>query len=66
MANRKQLKILKEGVEVWNRWREQASEVTLDLSRANLSRVNLSRVNLARTFLTGASLVGANLRGGGT
>ncbi len=36
MANPEHLKILKQGVEVWNRWKEKRSDVMLDFRSADL------------------------------
>ncbi len=52
MANEEQLSILKQGVEVWNKWREENPNILVDLSRADLSA----------TKLWNADLTGANLR----
>ncbi len=41
MADQEQLELIKQGVEVWNRWREQHPEIKVDLSEADLSRMNL-------------------------
>jgi hypothetical protein len=38
MANEDQLNILKQGVKVWNQWREEYSDEKIDLRKANLSR----------------------------
>ena len=48
MANEEQLSILKQGVDVWNKWREE-----------NISIV----VNLRAAYLKGAKLLGAKLSG---
>ena len=56
MANEEHLRILKQGVEVWNQWRGKNPEVRPDLSGADLSDANLSE-----TDLSGANLIGANL-----
>src|SRR2546430_17702728 len=68
MANQEYLDILKQGVETWNRWREEhgGADIQLDLYKAdlrgaNLSRANLSRANLSHADLTGADLTGADL-----
>ncbi len=37
MANPRQLKKLKEGVEAWNKWREKNLDVKINLRGANLS-----------------------------
>jgi hypothetical protein len=36
MANDEHLAILKQGVEVWNEWRQKNPDVRPDLSRANI------------------------------
>ncbi len=67
MANSEHLKILKQGVEVWNRWREDQEEVLPDLSRADLRGVNLNAArlqfaNLSRARLQRASFVQSRLQ----
>lgn len=68
MANEEHLKLLKQGVHVWNTWREANPEVQPDLSGANLkgdnrlARVNYSRANLQDADLTNTILEGADLR----
>ena len=62
MANEEHLKVLKQGVEVWNKWRA-ANRYKPDLSYADLTRVDLSHANLSGANLDGANLVGANLSG---
>ena len=76
MANPEHLKILKQGVEVWNKWREENPEVKPDLSKTNLDifgmptligidfkNTNLSGVSLVGNLLIGANLEEANLDG---
>jgi hypothetical protein len=46
MADKKQLKILKQGVEVWNRWRKENPDVRIDLSGAKLVRADLKNIIL--------------------
>ena len=46
MAKQEHLDILKQGVEVWNLWRERRPEIQPDLSGANLNGANLSGANL--------------------
>lgn len=41
MANRKQLAILYQGVDVWNKWRDENLSVRIELKGANLTQVNL-------------------------
>ncbi len=63
MANEEHVKILKQGVEVWNKWREENSKVRPDLIGAKLIRADLSGAILRRANLMGADLIRANLRG---
>jgi hypothetical protein len=62
MANPEQLAILKQGVEQWNQWREQNSEIEPDLTGVSLVSTNLSGARLGRANLGGANLTHANLR----
>jgi hypothetical protein len=62
MANEEHLKILKQGVEVWNQWREENTAIRPDLSRADLSEADLRKANLSEANLRGANLHGVNLR----
>ncbi len=66
MASKKQLKILKQGVEVWNKWRRENRGIRIDLHRANLSDaflrgVDLRGANLIRADLSNADLMSAKL-----
>lgn len=61
MANEEQLSILKQGVEVWNKWREENADVKVDLSRVDLKKAQLARVNLRKADLSYSVLFGANL-----
>lgn len=64
MANPEHLKILKEGVEAWNKWRDSVQEgVWPDLNRAKLPQAELSGINLSDADLKNADLKGAILRG---
>ena len=68
MASGKHLKILRRGIEHWNRWREKNMEVRADLSRAYLAYADLGRAilwncDLENAILAGANLVGAQLNG---
>ena len=56
MANPEHLKILKQGVEAWNKWREKNPDITPDLRGADLYEANLSGANLRGANLRGASL----------
>lgn len=61
MADQEHLDILKQGVETWNQWREQHSEIKPDLSQAGLYRADLSGADLHQTNLYQADLSEANL-----
>jgi hypothetical protein len=63
MANKEHLEILKQGVEVWNRWREENPGTRPDLRGADLHEAYLSRVDLRGAHLRGAHLNGAHLGG---
>jgi len=77
MANEKHVKILKQGVEVWNVWREENPDVQPDLTKADLmnvsltradfrgadfSETNLRRAHLEEVLLTKVDFTGADLR----
>jgi uncharacterized protein YjbI with pentapeptide repeats len=61
MANQEHLAILKQGVEVWNRWREEYPETKPDLGRTDLGGINLSGINFHRANLSRANLRGSIL-----
>lgn len=63
MANPNHLKILKQGVEVWNRWRVERPGIEPDLSGARLAGMRLVGFLLKNTNLEDAVLCGANLTG---
>jgi hypothetical protein len=68
MKNQEQLEILKQGAEVWNRWRAEHPDIAItlagaDLYEADLNGVNLNGANLSRAFLEKADLVQADLIG---
>src|SRR5208337_4563741 len=73
MANPEQLEILKQGVEQWNKWREEHRDAKPDLGGAHLGSANLrgailfwadlSRADLSGADLSGADVGGANLSG---
>ncbi len=62
MANKKHLAILKQGVEIWNKWRrEQSIFITPGLARADLMGADLRLADLTKADLTKADLIGAYL-----
>ena len=63
MANPEHLEMLEQGVEVWNRWREDNPTIKPDLEEAVLNRFDLAGVVLTESNLTKAQLRDATLRG---
>jgi hypothetical protein len=67
MANPEHLKILRQGVEIWNRWMstriKESRLESPDLSRADLSGMDLARINFFDSILTSANLSRTNLSG---
>jgi uncharacterized protein YjbI with pentapeptide repeats len=62
MANPEHLEILKQGVKVWNEWRQENHGLTRpDLHEANLIGEDLRGANLWMAYLVGADLTNANL-----
>jgi uncharacterized protein YjbI with pentapeptide repeats len=61
MANEEHLNLLKQGVDAWNRWREENPGMWLRLSEADLRGADLSGANLRGADLSGANLNGADL-----
>jgi uncharacterized protein YjbI with pentapeptide repeats len=67
MPNHNHCKILKQGVEAWNRWRRdnlgiRPDLIAADLRRADLRRANLWRADIAHADLEGAKVTDANLK----
>src|SRR2546426_1109603 len=56
MANQEHVKILQQGVEAWNQWRDQDPKISPDLREANLRGADLHAANLGGADLTGATL----------
>lgn len=66
MANQEQMKILMQGVDAWNEWRQREPMSEPDLQQAHLEGLNLREAdfrwaNLAGANLRQAALSGANL-----
>ncbi len=51
MGNREHLKLLTQGAEVWNDWREKNPGVIPDLEEADLGRASLAGVDLREANL---------------
>jgi hypothetical protein len=62
MANQEQMKILSQGVEIWNKWRTEHSELDIDLEGADLSGRDIARVNLIKANLNKAIFTESILR----
>ena len=63
MAIPQHLDVLKQGVRVWNEWRQKNPGAEPDLAGAKLSKANLKEANLSETDLRWADLTSANLEG---
>ncbi|HKP55013.1 MAG TPA: toll/interleukin-1 receptor domain-containing protein [Chloroflexia bacterium] len=61
MANPEHVAILKQGVAVWNKWRQENPTIRLDLREADLEEADLYKANLTGAELTGAKLGWADL-----
>jgi uncharacterized protein YjbI with pentapeptide repeats len=63
MANAEHLKLLNQGVKVWNKWIREHDDIVPDLSNADLSGKDLTRVWLFDANLTGANFYCTKLNG---
>jgi hypothetical protein len=68
MANEEHVALLKQGVVVWNKWRQKTPDIKVDLTEAYLSgadlgEADLSGANLGEVYLSRANLIEANLSG---
>ncbi len=63
MANQKHLDILRQGVKVWNQWREEHPDIQPDLTFSNYPKEDLAGANLSRALFSWADLYGVNLNG---
>jgi uncharacterized protein YjbI with pentapeptide repeats len=65
MANQEHLDLIQQGIEVWNRWRDEHPNrwKRPDLIKANLSGAKLGGINLEGGDLEGIDLTGADLSG---
>jgi hypothetical protein len=61
MANEEHLAILRQGVEVWNEWRERNLEVKPELSSSNFSSANLREANFSSAELSSVDFSSAYL-----
>jgi hypothetical protein len=56
MANQEHLDILKQGVQAWNQWKEEHSDIRLDLSEADLRGTILNGATLIEAILNETDL----------
>ena len=73
MANKEHLDVLKQGVEIWNQWRQKHPEIQPDFDEANLEETHLGKADLSgasfrraylfRTLLDESKLYDSNLQG---
>jgi uncharacterized protein YjbI with pentapeptide repeats len=61
VANQQQVGLLRQGAEVWNKWRIAGPNIQPDLSGANLRKAELRMVHLKDADLHGADLECADL-----
>ena len=61
MGNPQHLKKMKQGVELWNMWREENQDLCPDLSGAHLREAELQGVSLWGTNLERVDFVATNL-----
>jgi hypothetical protein len=63
MANEEHLAILRQGVDVWNKWRDENLNIVPDLREVDLREANLIEADLSSTYLKRANLSMAHLGG---
>jgi uncharacterized protein YjbI with pentapeptide repeats len=61
MADLEHLQIIRQGVDVWNEWRQKSPELILDLRRADLSEANFSGTDLSNATLIGSYVYGVSV-----
>jgi len=62
MADNNQIEILSQGVAAWNKWRDENSDVLIDLKNAKLTHLNLENANLLRADMRKANLSFTNFK----
>ena len=62
MVNKEHLNLLKQGIEDWNKWRRQNTQIRPDFHGANLRGAYLRGANLRSANLTDANLIDTDLR----
>jgi len=63
MASQAHLRILMQGVHVWNSWRHNRASILPDLSGADLRNKNFAGINFSNADLNGADFTNSNLTG---
>jgi uncharacterized protein YjbI with pentapeptide repeats len=63
MPNQSHLEMVNQGVEAWNKWREEHPEIEPDLSDVDFSNLKLNNANLSDTDLRRSNLKNADFRG---
>jgi uncharacterized protein YjbI with pentapeptide repeats len=63
VADKEQITILLQGVETWNKWREENHDRQVDLRGIDLEKANLKNINFSHAKLEGANLSFAQLEG---
>ncbi len=63
MPNQTHLEMVNQGVEAWNKWREENPEIEPDLSDVDFSNLKLNNANLSVTDLRRSNLKNADFRG---
>lgn len=63
MANEEHLALLKQGIEAWNKWRDENPEIRPNLNNADLNEADLKNADLRNADLRNTNLVEANLYG---
>jgi hypothetical protein len=63
MADEEHLRILRQDVDTWNRWREEHPDIRANLIGADLFQADLSGANLIQADLSLAGFIQADLRG---
>src|SRR5262245_24761239 len=58
MANKEHLELIKQGVDVWNKWRDKHPDTRPELRKANVVGADLSGADLSKANLYGASIPG--------
>ncbi|WP_415535813.1 pentapeptide repeat-containing protein [Dehalobacter sp. 4CP] len=61
MANCEHVKMLKTQVNIWNKWKKENVDISVDLSNAKFSMADLNGVDLSNADLTMADFSGADL-----